>query len=203
MTVVVRLGPGELGEINGRLHSHLTPEGYEAWYRQDVPAMLTEINMLQQEIAFAVDVLGGEPGEILLDAIQRWQGERSGLWEKAQTRKLREQVQGAREKAETTEAALHESASTMDELHQRASRLEAQIAELKARHEQELNLMAGRVADAIAASQAKDEEYGKQQGEVFRLRGELERLQRSANTSFEDWQRRVREAARALTEAIG
>ena len=203
MSVLVRLGPGELAAISGRVQTHLTPEGYEAWYRQDIPAMLTEIMLLQQEAAYAISVLGGEPGEILLDAIQRWQGERSGLWEKQQTRKLREQVLASRQQAEQAEGALHESQSTIDELQRTVASLEAMVESIKAKHEQELNLMAGRVADAIQAGQAKDDEYAKTYTEVLRLHGEIERLQQAANTSFEDWQRKCRDAAKALVEAIG
>jgi len=199
----VRLGPPELAEISNRLQIKLTPEGYEAWYRNDVPRLLLEIGELRHERNLALAELGAEEDTSLVLAARNWQANVSGFWEKTQTRKLRDQIANAKlgrdealamvheletQKAELREALAYSEVKLLDEMTAR----ENQVQEIMAQ-KQELADVAGKESDARANAEL----------EAQKLRNELESLAARDRAGFEEWQARAREALKALQDVIG
>lgn len=92
-TEFVRLEPYDLAQMATRLQVMLTPEGAQAWYAHDVGELLKEVTLLRQEIDAAKDSLGrsvlSEPSDDLIELSEQWKASVSGLWEKAQFKKLR------------------------------------------------------------------------------------------------------------------
>jgi len=87
----------DLAAMNVRANSLLTAEGAEAWYRNDIPWLLQEVAFLRSEIESArqwfYETSGDNPGNIpLTEAAYWWQQNVTGIWEKQQVRKLRDQI---------------------------------------------------------------------------------------------------------------
>lgn len=93
----VRPGDADLAAMSRRLNSYLSPEGADAWYRNDVAWLLQEVAILRADLANArqwfYETSNGEgpgPEAPLQDVAYWWQQNATGIWEKAQFKKLKD-----------------------------------------------------------------------------------------------------------------
>jgi len=99
----------DLAAMNLRAKSPLTSEGAEAWYRNDIPWLLQEIVFLRSEIASAREWFyadsASNPGDVsVTEAAYWWQQNVTGIWEKAQVRKLKDSISDLRAQIAALEA---------------------------------------------------------------------------------------------------
>lgn len=102
---IERLDTNRLQAMRGRTQVLLTDEGAKSWYVNDVTALLQEVDMLRTEYAdtvqfFAADGVEAQPGEPIRRLAERWKEVASGLWEKAQVKRLRQMVRDAQSEVE-------------------------------------------------------------------------------------------------------
>jgi chromosome segregation ATPase len=127
----VRLGDADLASMAKRLTVILTDEGAHAWYKHDVAELLQEIVAMRQERAHAIasfrehDPLRDVPDN-LPSIAAAWRESVTGLWEKAQVKKLR---------AETT-LARNETAELADELAKARDTISMRVQEREALRDQ-------------------------------------------------------------------
>lgn len=96
----IRLGPADLAEIARRLSKAdlMSPEGARAWYSHDVGTLLQEVTALRIDAEDArarlmVDCVGLSPEPMSLGELADfWKAQATGIYEKAQVKKLREQI---------------------------------------------------------------------------------------------------------------
>lgn len=97
MTTVVRPSEAELSAIARRIAGPLSPEGAEAWYRNDSAMLLQEVATLRQEAeaarhSFYEDGAQAEPDATLFEWAKAWKAQATGYWEKTQTKNLRAKI---------------------------------------------------------------------------------------------------------------
>jgi len=161
----VRPSDADLAAMSHRINGPLSPDGAEAWYRNDVAWLIQEIVLLHQERALAAlqfatwleEPVSDEP---LADLAKRWQEKATGLWEKAQIKKLRAEISEQRRQIAELAEAYQRSQERVTELYDANvvgnQELEARVQELDAYKQDvaaETSLLISRLAnmdDAMA-----------------------------------------------------
>ena len=124
MTMAERVRPDDqtLHQMLVRANSRLTPDGAEAWYRTDIPALVMEIQALRQEHdaawrSFAKDLPDLSFGEHvgLEDIAEAWRAEASGLYVKANVQKLQKELSTLRYQLADCKADLQARVSELHE----------------------------------------------------------------------------------------
>lgn len=149
----VRPGPPELAEINRRAQRTLTAEGAQAWYQNDVPYLLMEIAILRSERERVYNHIGlvWDETRKIEDDLDSWIAERTGAWEKAQYRRLK---------------------NANEVLRQARDQLEVERDWLKSEMENEKGTLAEMAADLVESERqrAKQEELADQEKTDLLLR---------------------------------
>lgn len=109
----VRPQDADLAAMAKRITGPLTPDGAEAWYRNDCAWLLQEISLMRSEMADAREWLlrdGGpnapDDDATLPELAAWWQQHASGFWEKAQVKKLKESLADAHKRLVQLDALL-------------------------------------------------------------------------------------------------
>jgi hypothetical protein len=108
----MRIDHADLVAMARRANTVLTDEGAKNWYQTDVRRLLNEIVALRTERSEALQsfqaFMQGEydEGECLQDVAERWRETASGLWEKAQVKKLKAQLDEAKADAQNADRVL-------------------------------------------------------------------------------------------------
>jgi hypothetical protein len=141
VTTIVRPSEADLSAIARRISGPLSPEGAEAWYRNDSAMLLQEIATLRQEAAtarqsFFSDGAQAGPDATLYELAKAWKATSTGYWEKTQTRRLRQKVAELTDDAENLRASIQ----TMREEYER--NVQVLSAQYAAREAQAKDLMA-------------------------------------------------------------
>jgi len=104
----MRIDQTDLVAMARRANSLLTDEGAKNWYQTDVRRLLNEVVALRNERAEALQAFQSFMSEQFDDnadlprVAEKWREQASGLWEKAQVKKLKAQLDEA--KADATNA---------------------------------------------------------------------------------------------------
>lgn len=127
-TAFVRLQHADLAQMATRLNSLLTPEGAQAWYSHDVAELLQEVVALRQDLhdvraCLAQEMPEAEDESLMLGvAIAQWKECATGIYEKAQFKKLRAEVADLRrenrEQSETIHNLMQRAQDIADEREQ-------------------------------------------------------------------------------------
>jgi hypothetical protein len=93
----VRPSEADLIAIARRISGPLSPEGADAWYRNDAAALIEEVRTLRQEAeaarqSFLNDGAQAEPDAPLVEWARAWKANTTGFWEKTQTKHLRQKI---------------------------------------------------------------------------------------------------------------
>jgi hypothetical protein len=93
----VRPSEADLIAIARRISGPLSPEGADAWYRNDAAALIEEVRTLRHEAeaarqSFLNDGAQAEPGAPLAEWARAWKANTTGFWEKTQTKHLRQKI---------------------------------------------------------------------------------------------------------------
>lgn len=203
---VVRPDAHTLETMMQRVNSRLSPEGAEAWYRNDVPALVDEVVRLRQERDVALDAFQRDMPEpldrdlALGQVAERWRGEASGFWQKAQTKKLREEANGLRYQLADAKADHLQAVSDLAALkEQHAAQTQMLIAERE--HVSRISLAAADQQEALKTRIGELEALGEQlRLEVAAAREEADRRERSAAAGHQE---RMARARALLEEAAG
>lgn len=204
-TAFVRLQSADLALIAGRLNTLLTPEGARAWYAHDVAELLQEVTARGQELEEAREALIADgvtdTGASLPEMLTEWKATASGIYEKAQYKKLRAELADIRlEKAEQSEVIRNMA----ERARQIAEERERQRTEWASKEQ----ALEHAVADATENLEALRHRMGELQGEMARAdqarrdadrRAEDEAMSKAL--AVEDVKKNAREALQAIIES--
>lgn len=140
----VRPADADLAAMSKRANSPLSPEGAEAWYRTDIAWLLQEVVYLRSEIAdarrqfHAINQADAPDEDTPLPRVAEWwQGHASGIWERAQTKRLKDQ--------------LAEQKRGIDEAHETIRALLVGMEQSDAEHEQTVSALQNAQAEYAQA----------------------------------------------------
>ena len=160
-TTFVRPGDADLAAMSRRLNSYLSPEGADAWYRNDVAWLLQEVAFLRSEVArtrhWFYETSGGEgPGDeaSLTDVAYWWQQNATGIWEKQQVKKLKDAHSIARMDLAKANDELDQLKRDRDQIkamwvesEERNREIQAEYDNFKTDMVKEMTLVLGRLSD--------------------------------------------------------
>lgn len=134
MTVAVRLEPADLAAMATRANTYLTDDGARAWYRNDVPHLIQEVVALRQEIEDVRSSLRNDAGRDLAESdapltewLEPWKAQVTGLWEKAQVKKLRQELADAKQALTAKTDLVQVREDQLEEFRTQISGLEAKL----------------------------------------------------------------------------
>jgi chromosome segregation ATPase len=144
MTTVdfVRLDAPDLAAMARRASTLLTDDGARSWYRNDVTRLLQEITALRTERAEAAQSFQAWMAEeydesAYLPALaERWREHATGLWEKAQVKKLKAERDEAKADSARTAAELEALREEYSRSERQVGMLSAALTEMTTRLEQ-------------------------------------------------------------------
>ena len=137
----VRPQDADLAAMAKRISGPLTPDGAEAWYRNDCAWLLQEVSLMRSEMADAREWFlenGGSPKPTddasLMALAAWWQEHVTGIWEKAQVKKLKADLSDAHKRLVELDAMLVSQQSQM-------AAVEHAIVDAQETHDAELAAM--------------------------------------------------------------
>ena len=137
----VRPQDADLAAMAKRISGPLTPDGAEAWYRNDCAWLLQEVSLMRSEMADArewllADAGADAPGDdaTLQELASWWQQHATGIWEKAQVKKLKADLSDAHKRLVELDAMLVSQQSQM-------AAVEHAIVDAQETHDAELAAM--------------------------------------------------------------
>lgn len=140
LTAPSRLSNAHLADIGHRLATPLNDDGYRAWYRQDVSALLEEVLVLRRERATAMAVLAANPPlegldqttdlvEVAKVLATLWTEQQQGVWQRAEVKRIRDKLTVTGQAVEAFERASIEQAARLAEVQEQAAQLQAQLVD--------------------------------------------------------------------------
>jgi hypothetical protein len=110
----------DMAAMRERLGLRLSPDGAFNHYYNDVAALLREVQRLQEEAdlaraCFIEDGVVAPDSASLYDYAVRWKNEATGFWEKAQTKKLRDELRDTRSHLIDSEAMVDQFTKLLEE----------------------------------------------------------------------------------------
>ena len=189
MTVELkRLNNAELNDIVNRLNTSMTDEGYRAWYRNDVNALLQEAMALRRERGAAMTIFNANPplegidtntsmAEVARRLTELWTQYRDGVWQRAEVKRIRESLASTKLNLATTSEDRDQQAVRIAQLKEEIAQLEGRLAEAAATADRD---------QALARSQ-----LDQQLGLINGLEGEVRRLNARIEEAVAEGQRAV------------
>jgi len=198
----VRLEPADLAAMATRANTFLTPDGAQAWYGNDIPKLLQELAVMRAEQHEARDKFGDHSDDPLPVVAERWQETSTGLWEKAQVKKLRDQIKVLQEELADAVAALQDAQADVQAKTETNTKLMTDLGDLgnqiHAIHQQ-AHATAAQEAAQRAELEAK---LTAADGEITRLAGLAERNTMLVTAQAAEEKARIREAAEQLLALV-
>ena len=203
MPVLVRLEPADMAAMARRANSFLAPEGAQAWYSNDIPKLLEEIAELRKEQHEARDCFGDQTDDPLPVVAQRWQETSTGIWEKAQVKKLRQEIGQLKAELDIASAKLVQAQETILAKTDSNGKLVAELASVGER------LQNVKANHAVQVQQEADKRIELEQrlaladAEIKRLAGLSERNTQILTAQAQELKAEVREALQRALELVG
>ena len=198
----VRLEPADLAAMATRANSFLTPDGAQAWYGNDIPKLLQELALMRAEQHEARDKFGDHSDDPLPVVAQRWQETSTGLWEKAQVKKLRDQIRQLQDELAGALNSLQEAQADVEAKTITNNRLVGELGDLgnqiHAIHQQAHATAAQEEAKRASLSEHLD----LAETEIKRLSGLIERNTMLVTAQAAEEKARIREAAEQLLALV-
>jgi chromosome segregation ATPase len=196
----VRLEPADLAAMATRANQFLTPDGAQAWYGNDIPKLLQELALMRAEHHEARDCFGDASDDPLPVVAQRWQETATGLWEKAQVKKLRDEIKLLKAELADAVGALQDAQADVQAKAETNAKLTMDLGDLgnqiNAIHQQAHALGAQEAAQRAELQERLD---GAER-EIKRLAGLAERNTQIVTAQAQEEKARIREAAIQLLE---
>ena len=173
MATFVRPSDADLAAMTRRITGPLTPDGAEAWYRNDAAWLIQEVVYLRSELADARESFYGDatdhPGDNarLEDVAAWWREHVTGIWEKAQVKKLKDALVQSERSAGKLEGDLADAQRLLHEEQALRADADREIVEVNQSRQQDKQAFAQSTGSLMARITQLDDV-------IAQLRRELE-----------------------------
>lgn len=198
----VRLEPADLAAMAKRANTFLTPDGAQAWYGNDIPKLLQELALMRTEQHQARDYFGDHSDDPLPVVAERWQATSTGLYEKAQVKKLREQIKQLQGELAAALNSLQDAQSDVVAKIDTNARLVSELASLGDRFATLKANYAIQSEQEAAQRSELEQRLATAETEIKRLSGLTERNTQMVTAQVAEERARIREAAEQLLALV-